>query len=181
MALNGPQIGALTQILVTAFSRSELTILVRVKLNVDLAAEVSTDDAWRNVAYDLIDTLDRRGQAIDLIRAIREERPRDTTLISFCDPLLSQTNGAAQQIPTDALRKAVAAFNNVFGERIEYFKYLNAYKVLHDVLHELQSFHFENRGSRGRAKGGSQPTACGRRGVVSGGARPYRRRKREGD
>jgi len=140
MKLNGRQIEELTEILVNAFSRSELTILVRAKLDIVLAAEVSTDDAWRKVAFDLIDTLDRREQAIELIRAIREVRPNSTALIAFCDPLLAQANGAAQPVSAGALRDAVAAFNDGFQKRNVLFKYLNAYKKLHDVLHDLQSF-----------------------------------------
>jgi hypothetical protein len=114
--------------------------LVRVTLDITLDAEVVTDEAWRKVAFDLIDTLDRKVQAIELIRAVREARPLDTALIAFCDPLLAQANGPSPP-SADALRKAVAAFSNRFQERIALFKYLNAYKGLHDVLHHLQSFH----------------------------------------
>ncbi len=141
MKLNGHEIGELTEILRTTFSRSELTILVRVKLEINLAVEVSTDDGWRTVAFNLIDSLNREERALELIRAIREARPKDTTLVAFCDPLLARDQGAAQPGSAEALRKAVASFNVGFQERNELFKYLNAYKELHDVLHELQSFH----------------------------------------
>ncbi len=140
MRLNGQQVGTLTQILVNAFSRDELTILVRVKLDLVLAAEISTDEAWRKVAFDLIDNLERQERTIELIRAIREERPKNTTLVAFCDPMLAGSNGVAQPGSTDELRKAVAVFDGGFQRRNVLFKYLNAYKALHDVLHELQSF-----------------------------------------
>ena len=141
MKLNGRQIGELTEILRISFSRSDLTFLVRTKLEMVLDETVSTDDGWKIVAFNLINSLNREERTIELIRVIREARPKDTTLIAFCDPLLAQANGAAQPASAVALRKAVAAFNDGFQERNEYFKYLNAYKELHDVLHELQSFH----------------------------------------
>jgi hypothetical protein len=142
MRLNGPQIGELTELLRTAFSRAELTILVRTKLDIVLVEEVSTDDGWRVVAFNLIDDLNRQERAIELIRVIREARPRDTSLVAFCDPFLAPADGgAAQPGIADALRRAVVAFSAGFQERSDLFKYLNAYKELHDVLHELQSFH----------------------------------------
>ena len=141
MKLNGRQIGELTEILRISFSRSDLTFLVRTKLEMVLDETVSTDDGWKNVAFNLINSLNREQRTIELIRAIREARPKDTTLIAFCDPLLAQADREAQQASAVALRKAVAAFNDGFQERNEYFKYLNAYKELHDVLHDLQSFH----------------------------------------
>jgi Effector-associated domain 1 len=140
MRLNGSQIGTLTEILVNDFSRSELRMLARVKLDIDLDDEVRTDEAWRQVAFEFIDTLDRRDRTSDLIRAIREARPRDATLIAFCDPQPDQANGVAQPASADALRKAIAAFNDGFQGRNMLFRYLNAYKRLHDVLHDLQSF-----------------------------------------
>jgi len=141
MKLSGRQIGELTEILRISFSRKELTFLVRTKLEIVLDETVSTDDGWKIVAFNLIDSLNREERAIELIRAIREERPKDARLIAFCDSLLAQANGGPQPPSADALRNAVAAFNDGFQERNELFKYLNAYKQLHDVLHELQSFH----------------------------------------
>jgi Effector-associated domain 1 len=140
MKLNGTQIGELTDIIVAAFSRSELTILVRAELDVVLDDAVSTDDGWRTVAFNLIDSLDRQERAIELIRIIREARPQAASLIAFCDPLLAQANNKVQPHSVDGLQKAVVAFNAGFDNRNELFKYLNAYKELHDVLHELQSF-----------------------------------------
>jgi hypothetical protein len=141
MRLNGHQIGELTDILVKSFSRSDLTFLVRTKLEIVLDATVSTDDGWRIVAFNLIDNLDREERAVDLISAIREARPNNIVLVAFCDPLLAQANRGAPSLSVEALRKAAAAFNDRFQERNELFKYLNAYKELHDVLHDLQSFH----------------------------------------
>ncbi len=140
MRLNGHQIGALTEILRIAFTRSDLSQLVRTKLEINLDETVSTDGGWKDVAYNLIDRLNREERAVELIGVIREARPRDTTLIAFCDPLLAQDHGAAQPVSADALRNAVAAFNDGFQKRNVLFKYLNAYKKLHDVLHDLQSF-----------------------------------------
>jgi hypothetical protein len=141
MKLNGPQIGDLTEILRVSFSRGELTFLVRTKLDLVLDVEVPTDDGWKIVAFNLIESLNREERAIELIRVIREARPKDDVLIAFCDPLIGQTSSTTRPASADVLRKAVAAFNSGFQERNNLFKYINAYKELHDVLHELQSFH----------------------------------------
>jgi hypothetical protein len=136
MKLNGHQIGDLTDILRESFSRGELTILVRTKLEIVLEAEVATDEGWRVVAFNLIDTLNRVERVIELIRAIREARPRDNKLIAFCDPFLGPANGAA----ANDLRQAVANFRASFKDRMDEFRFLNACKELHDVLHELQNY-----------------------------------------
>jgi len=43
-------------------------------------------------------------------------------------------------VSADALRKAVAAFSDDFQRNYQLFKYLEASKQLHNVLHELKSF-----------------------------------------
>ena len=141
MRLSGRLMGELTKILVVSFTRKELTILVRIKLEIVLDETVSTDDGWKSVAFDLIDGLNREERVIELVRAIREERPNDTSLIAFCDALIAQANGAARPASADSLRRIVDAFNHRFQQRNELFKYLIAYKALHDVLHEIQGFH----------------------------------------
>ena len=96
--------------------RSDLTFLIRTKLEMVLDETVSTDDGWKFVAFNLINSLNREERTIELIRVIREARPKDTTLIAFCDPLLAQADGEAQPASAVALRKAVAAFNDGFQE-----------------------------------------------------------------
>ena len=52
MKLTGQQIGEFTDFLRTSFSRAELTILVRTKLEINLESEVATDEGWRVVFGD---------------------------------------------------------------------------------------------------------------------------------
>lgn len=140
MRLSGRQLGDLAEILRISFSRQELAMLVRTRLDIVLADDVSTDDGWRIVAFNLVDALNREERVIELVLAIRETRPRDTALIAFCDPLIAETNGAASNPSIDQLRKVIEAFNRGFQQRNELLKYMNAYKELHDILHDLQSF-----------------------------------------
>ena len=128
MRLSGRQMGESTKILVVSL-RKELTILVRIKLEIVLDETVSPDDVWKSVAFDLIDGLNREERVIELVRAIREERPNDTSLIAFCDALIAQANGAARPASADSLRRIVDAFNHRFQQRNELFKYLIAYKA----------------------------------------------------
>jgi hypothetical protein len=139
MNISGPQIGELTEMVVRAFSRAELKMLVRVELDMDLATEVATDEGWRPVVFEFIDGLNRKSQVIALVRAVRKARPNDTDLGAWCDTLLLDSDKPARPASEIALRKAITAFNKGFHDRGELFKYLNAYKGLHDVLHELQS------------------------------------------
>ena len=141
MRLNGQQIGEFRDILVAAFSRNDLKQLVLVKLNIVLEETVPTDDAWRMVAFNLIVSLNQEEKCIELVRVIRAERPNVTTLVAWCDNLLAQANGVAPSAAPGSLRQAVSDFNDGFQARIKLFDYLSAYKELHDVLHELQSFH----------------------------------------
>ncbi len=140
MRLSGLQIGEMLRILRVSFSRKEVVILVRIKLDMDLD-DVTTNDGWENDAYGLIEHLNEIERIVELIRAIREARPNDSDLIAFCDPFLAQAGGATPPPSADAVRRVAAAFNDGFQKRSEIFNYINSYKELHDILHEIQVFH----------------------------------------
>ncbi len=140
MKLSGQQIGELTEILRISFSRNELTYLIRTKLEIVLSETVTTDDGWKMVAFNLVDSLNREERAVELIRVIWEARPNDTRIIALSDEIAAQSDDADHTVSVDSLRKAIGAFNDGFEQRNELFGYLDAYKQLHDVLHELQSF-----------------------------------------
>jgi hypothetical protein len=141
MRLTGAQIGELTEMVCDAFTRNELAFLVRAKLNLVLDNQVSVNVNDHDAAFQLIDELNRLERAVELMRAIVADRPADTKIKRFCDPLLAQANGFALPASAGALGSAVAAVSDAIQQRHELFKYLAAYKELHDVLHELQSFH----------------------------------------
>jgi hypothetical protein len=147
MILTGQQIGKLTGVVITAFTRSDLAMLVRQELDVTLDEVVATDDGWRAVVFSFIDARNRLGLGSELIRVIRAARPQHVPLNKCCDELQAQEEvqplivSSAPHQPDGALRRAIAAFDHGFHARAERFQWLNAYKALHDVLHELQSFH----------------------------------------
>ena len=142
MNLNGQQIGEFTAILRASFSRSDFTILLRTELDLVLDDLVPEDDGWKTAAYKLIEIVNQEGRIIKLIRAGPEMRG-PTTQCSLpsaihCSP---EKNGAEGPTPGDAqLRTAAKAYNRGFNDRYVLFNYITAYKALHDVLHELQSF-----------------------------------------
>jgi hypothetical protein len=139
--LDGALFRRLLEFLEDSFSKSDLKILVRTELNMDLEDSVNTAVGLRELAFGLINDLIRTGRLVELIRAIRSARQTKPDLVAFCDSLLLPQNGDVTPGPSNVLRKAVDAFNNGFENRIELFKYINAYKKLHDVLHRLQGFH----------------------------------------
>lgn len=158
MTLSGQQIGTLTEIVIEAFSRADLTILVRVKLEIVLDNEVPTDNGWKAVVFAFIDRQNQQGLADELLRVLREARPKHAGLITFSDQLNAQTNGSPPTTSAGSLSKAIRAFNEGFDDRNTLFQYLNAYKELHDVLHELQSFQPEVAAAVDRRKADpSQP------------------------
>jgi hypothetical protein len=120
-----------------AFSRSDLTILVRTRLEIVLDSEVSTEEGWRVVVFNFIDGLNRQERVADLLPAVREARPKDRILVAFCDQFLGQTNGTNSG---EVLRQAAGKLYKQFKDRTEKFGFLRAYKELHDVLHGLQSY-----------------------------------------
>src|SRR5258707_6830669 len=127
MKLTGAQIGEFTSILSDAFSRGELTFLVRTKLNLILSNEVSTNENDRDIAFNLVDDLNRKGRALELIRVVSEDRPADTKIKEFQDRLLAEANGSAQPAPAEGLRKAVHAFQVQFQARLNLFGFLRAH------------------------------------------------------
>jgi len=137
MRLTGAQLGTLRDLVVKTWTRSELRILVRIKLERALGGDVNTDDGWKVVVFDFIDALNRDETVPVFTQVLREDKPNFDDLRSFCENLVT---GEPGQPAPDAgeLRRAIGAFNEQFNDDL--FKYLNAYKELHDVLHELQSF-----------------------------------------
>jgi hypothetical protein len=84
MKLNGSQIGELRNILLATFSLNELRILVREKLDVVLEHKVSTAQNGEEIAFDLIDAVNREDQVMGLLCAARKARPHVRDLELFC-------------------------------------------------------------------------------------------------
>src|SRR5262249_45967376 len=93
----------------------------------------------RPVVFELINNLDREERVPELARALVRARPNNAGLRDLYRTL--EPSGAGKQ-PRDnsELRRAITNFNQRVQERDPPVPYPNAYKELHDVLHELQSF-----------------------------------------
>jgi Effector-associated domain 1 len=139
MQLNGHQIRDLTAILSGAFTQNELARVVQEELNAQLQNLVSINNDFTTVASDLINALNRQDRVIELLVAVRNVRSDNEAVCGFCDPII----GAAEIVIGAAypLSVAIRKFNDRFQERVELFNFLNAYKELHDVLHELENFY----------------------------------------
>src|SRR5262249_14101530 len=76
-----------------------------------------------------------------LVQAIATERPNLPEAAALVARIRVEAGGPAIAPRTDVsakIRDAVIRFNDRFQRRQKQFGYLNAYKQLHDVLHELQ-------------------------------------------
>ncbi len=135
MSLDGKILGELTGLISDAFTQPEFGQLVRIRLNIDLATVVTGSGNWQQIAFDFVTYADRNERVTELLRAIRDARPGRAGLCEFCD----RHAGPARPAAPGALRAAIEQFNEGFEVRNDLFKYVNAYKLLHDVLHELQA------------------------------------------
>src|SRR4051794_40837314 len=74
--LGGEAIGELSGLVESAFDRTELEFLLRVKISFDLQRELDTAVPYGTLVFKLILALERRGSIVDFLRAVREARPR---------------------------------------------------------------------------------------------------------
>jgi hypothetical protein len=75
MALTGPEVQTLHKAIIAAFSADELARLVRFNLNVHIADIAPSTGTRSDVVVALSEWADRRGRAIDLVRAAANDRP----------------------------------------------------------------------------------------------------------
>src|SRR5262245_48148386 len=139
MSLSGEQFGELTEILCETFDWDALDQLVRVRFSIELSDEVATKATpLRTVATKWINWLEQRERIAEFLGCLRGERPNVERVRRFCDTLQVATRGANGTADAGAaVRRFVEQFHE--PQRQDQFRYLNAYKELHDVLHELQS------------------------------------------
>jgi hypothetical protein len=139
----GQQFGEFRNLLCDHFSVDELAQLVKISLTEKLGSIVGLGRPLVNIAYDLIEWLEHRDRTLEFLRAVRDERVTVPRVTSFCDPFLTPldpgaTRGTSGMPDRSALREKVVEFRTLFRDRKGKFKFLNAYKTLHDVLHKLQ-------------------------------------------
>src|SRR5262245_6057491 len=140
--LTGQQIGELRDLLCDVFKLAELIQLVRISLNETLETIVAVrEQSMQNVAFALIEWVEARDRTRELLQAVRAERSGVERVRRFCDPLLTSAGpggGPSAPAPPEQVHTRINEFSTVFGQRRDWFKFLNAYKALHDVLHKLQ-------------------------------------------
>ncbi len=115
----------------------ELEQMVRFGLEQRLD-ELTKEAGLREIVFALIEWAARDGRVGELCSAATQfkiERhaqvPELLALRAECEP----------GMPPDGLWKAVGEFHTRFQTRKDLFRFLNACKELHDVLHEVQGYH----------------------------------------
>jgi hypothetical protein len=142
--LTGQQIGELRDLLCERFALAELIQLVRIRLNETLENIVAVkEQSKQNIAFALIEWLEARARTREFLQAVRDERSGVEQVRRFCDLLLTPVGPGDPSSPggspdSNQVRVRVIQFSAVFGQRRDWFRYLNALKTLHEVLHKLQ-------------------------------------------
>jgi hypothetical protein len=142
--LSADQISELHDLICEVVSVAELSQIARLQLGVKLEDIVAVQARSKEgIVFALIEWLEHRGRIPDLLKALVAQRPGVERVRKFCDPLLSKalSRGVSPVTkPPDAneTHALIIEFGIVFAQRRDWFRYLNAYKTLHDVLHKLQ-------------------------------------------
>lgn len=145
-ALTSAQRLSLEDCIKSAFDAAGMRQFATVRLafeDVKFADEVNFDSAESKIAFDLVEVALQHGHLRDLVVELRDVRPGVPEIVALAAALglPARVGGAAatREIP-DAVREAVIRFNERFRDRRKLFGFLNAYKQLHDVLHDLHDF-----------------------------------------
>jgi Effector-associated domain 1 len=159
MGLDPPQIESLHAAVVNAFNAGELAQLARFKLGKPLEMLVSIKAGTKQVAFDLIECVERQGWTEEFIRGVYDLRPDNPLVRAFCEAnaryvfeprpttrdlaqaigagltalagRLDETRGAIRAILAGEARGHLADLGTQFTR-------LRRYKVLHGCLHNLQ-------------------------------------------
>ncbi len=153
-ALSPDQWQSLRDGLVDAFNRADLAELVRFNLPYRIDLLVDDQRELKAVVLDLMEALNQRGEMESLLRGVVKARPNNQPLIALCRAIAPQvfapvdTRGLVNQVTvglqalTDAKDDRVAAkigeFQAIFRAVKDQTGILDAYKSLHDLLHNLQ-------------------------------------------
>jgi hypothetical protein len=137
----------LQDVLTRSFTKDELVRMATLHLSfpdVRFADLVNFGQNNEQIAFQLVEVADKRGYIDRLVQAIATERPNLTEAAALVARFRVETGGPGIAPRADVsakIRDAVIRFNDRFQRRQKQFGYLNAYKQLHDVLHELHDLH----------------------------------------
>lgn len=147
-SLDPQQRNKLERILVDAFKGDDLRRFAINNLafhDIQIADEVTFGVLSPSTSvYNLVEKILEYGHLAELLLAVGRVRParEDVKALLECFGLVvpAQVGPDTVIIPT-AIRKAVATFSDGFQKNCQLFKYLEASKQLHNVLHELKGSH----------------------------------------
>lgn len=114
---------------------SALTRLVHFRMNVELARVVLVADTFDNVVYAFVRWTERHGRFAELVQVVAEEFPHRTDLQALRAESVKAVP-AADRLPATSPEE----FAEEFRRRRCYLRHMNAYKQLHDILHELDGY-----------------------------------------
>jgi hypothetical protein len=160
--LNGPAIGELRNLIVSAFEPEELEQLLKIKMNKKLDAIVIQNSPMNTLVYDLLEAVNRDGQITLLLRVVSEAKPHRPDLRKAIEAHCPQALEApllgvqAQAVVTGlgdlqsqvesnpTVRNVIAASRDKLEQLRNDVDVLFNYKMLHDCLHTIQLREYPN-------------------------------------
>lgn len=141
--------------LVDAFNRSELEQVVRFHLGSRLEVLVNTEADFSQIVHQLLESQERRGTLLSLIRGVVRARPDREDLIAFCRAIAPEALAETKKANlVHAVTSGLTALSNsqvlaqlggkagelrvLFRQIDRQIAVLDRYKRLHDGLHNLQ-------------------------------------------
>jgi hypothetical protein len=141
--------------LLESFSASDLLMLVGDRLRINLDEVVNRNQEHNAVVFDLVRWALRKGRLCELLSAAADRVPGKPILAALCSECVSGSSGTPQSAAERArLRDAVVRFAERFRQRQRSVRLLEAYKSLHDILHELEGFQDTINRAVAAARGG---------------------------
>src|SRR5262245_22054217 len=139
--------------LLDCFSPDDLRMLVSDRLEIKLQW-VTPDRPFAVVVFELVEWTRMNGKFCELLAAAAERVPGKPVLAELCRECRGG-GGRRPRSPTDDnLPKAIVQFAERFKQRQRSVRFLEAYKSLHDVLHELEGFQDDVNRAVAAARGG---------------------------
>ncbi len=129
--LNGAQVKALKDLISLRFNQDELEILVREDFNQRLHLLVDASKPFSTVVFKLIDWFERNSIIPELMQAVGVHKP------GLQPDLQAIREGTPSPVAVPVDRAKLRQFGLEFRGRRVWFGYLNAYKELHELLHNL--------------------------------------------
>jgi Effector-associated domain 1 len=139
--------------LLDCFSPDDLRMLVSDRLDVKLAW-VAPDRSFAVIVFELVEWAQQKGRLCELLRAAADRVPGKPILATLCAECLVTGGGTSPSATRENLREAVVRFAERFRHRQRSVRLLEAYKSLHDVLHELEEYQDTINRAVAAARGG---------------------------